>query len=101
MCFRGEKIKPWDFNIFLRARLQVILYCFVARLSINEPNDGTMKDPLEMAESFFKKTVLTYSWHNVTEFLEEMDNNEGPGAVKRRDPADLHDYVLMQNIEKW
>lgn len=82
------------------ARLQVILYCFIARLSINESDGVTMRDPLEMAEAFFKKTVLTYSWHNITEFLEEMDNNEGPQAVKRRDPADLHDYVLMQIIEK-
>ncbi len=84
-----------------RARLQVILYCFIARLSKDLPSGNTKRDPYELAESFFKKTVLTYSWHNITEFLEEMDNEEGTHAVKRRDPADLHDYVLMQILEKW
>ncbi|KAG2213920.1 hypothetical protein INT47_001189 [Mucor saturninus] len=64
-------------------------------------SEHTLKrDPLEMAEKFFKKTVLPYALNDITDFLTEMDSEDGAAAVKRRDPADLNDYVFMQLLEK-
>ncbi|GAA5802715.1 hypothetical protein HPULCUR_008189 [Helicostylum pulchrum] len=82
------------------ARIQVILYCFIARL-MNDLLANTIKrNPLELAENFFKKTVLPYALHDITDFLTEIDSDEGSSAVARRDPADLNDYVFMQLLEK-
>ena len=66
-----------------------------------ENNTRLPRNPIEMAQLFFKRTVLAYTLHNITEFLEEMDNDDGLEATRRRDPADLHDYVLMQQLQKW
>lgn len=59
------------------------------------------RDPFHLAEKFFKKTVLTYALNDITDFLQEIDSEDGSHAVKRRDPADLNDYVFMQLLEKW
>jgi hypothetical protein len=79
----------------------VILYCFISRLIIGLPSETVKRDPIEMAQSFFRKTVICYSLNDVTDFLTDMDSEDGPEAVKRRDPADLHDYVLVQLLDKW
>lgn len=67
----------------------------------NLPENTIKRDPFELAENFFKKTVLPYALHDITDFLTELDSEEGSLAVARRDPADLNDYVFMQLLEKW
>lgn len=65
------------------------------------PSDFTKRDPCEQAERFFKRIVLLYSYHDITDFLTETDSEDGPEAVKKRDPADLNDFVFMSLLEKW
>lgn len=65
------------------------------------PANTIKRDPLTLAENFFKKIVLPYALHDITDFLTEIDSDEGSSAVVRRDPADLNDYVFMQLLEKW
>lgn len=79
----------------------MILYCFIARLIIDLPENNVKRDPSELAEKFFKKTVLPYALNDISDFLTEVDSEDGSHAVKRRDPADLNDYVFMQLLEKW
>lgn len=78
----------------------MILYCFIARLITTLSDYKLKRDPFELAEKFFKKTVLPYALNDITDFITEMDSEDGAQAVKRRDPADLNDYVFMQLLEK-
>ncbi|KAG2230245.1 hypothetical protein INT48_006247 [Thamnidium elegans] len=70
------------------------------RLVNDLPANTIKRDPFELAENFFKKTVLPYALHDITDFLTEIDSEEGSSAVARRDPADLNDYIFMQLLEK-
>lgn len=83
-----------------RARLQVMLYCFITRLVADSPAGVIKRDPCEQAERFFKRIVILYSYHDINEFLTELDSEDGPEAINRRDPADMNDFAFMSLLEK-
>ncbi|KAI8366852.1 hypothetical protein BD560DRAFT_148949 [Blakeslea trispora] len=82
------------------AQIQVILYCFICRLMLKLPNSQLERDPISSAEDFFQKVVVTLTMHDLGRFLSELDSEEGPQAVKRRDPCDLSDHAFMTLLEK-
>lgn len=86
--------------MFLRAQLQVILYCFICKLIVGLPLGMIKRNPFTLAEDFFAKVVVVFSMNNITDFLTGQDSEEGPHAVKRRDPCNLSDHAFVQVLEK-
>ncbi|KAI7904402.1 uncharacterized protein BX663DRAFT_504939 [Cokeromyces recurvatus] len=82
------------------AQLQVILYCFICRLMTDLPPDLLKRNPFFESEDFFTKIVLMFTMNDVGDFLAELDSEEGPAAVKFRDPCDLSDHAFCTLLEE-
>ena len=67
---------------------------------IKLPSSTVQRDPVSSAEDFFQKVVVTLTMHDLGRFLGELDSEEGPQAVKRRDPCDLSDHAFMTVLQR-